>query len=287
VRLPLRWFRMPSPEPAVVTWLAQPEVSGAVFEIPPGASFEYESMLHAATHHQPIVNGISGYTPPAYQRLQSQMKRGPIPDDVLQSLEAWNVAFIVVHADRLGPGKAVVQQWLTHGLREGRLLFIDRFDSGLSGDFVFAIAKNDPMGDWRRSGRKSSQDLEAWLKGKDVFGSTGPFGFLTTPPPGGTVHGPLIVEGWALGTETETDIVVCVANQRICKVAERFPKDDLKRVFPQHDTSSAGFRATFDQSPAWLWNPDVDVQVTVKGPHEQSRLYPHWISWSSDAPPSD
>jgi len=283
VRLPLRWFRIPSPEPAVVTWLAQPEVSGAVFEIPPGASFEYESMLHAAMHHQPIVNGISGYTPPAYQQLQSQVDRDPIPDEVLHSLEEWDVAFVVVHADRLGPRKATVQRWVTRGLREGRLLFVDRFDSGLSGDFVFAVAKNDPLGDWRRSGRDTSPDLEAWLRGKDVFGSTGSFGFLTTPPPGGTVHGPLTVEGWALG-KTETDVVVCVANQRFCKVADRFPKDDLKRVFPEHDTSSAGFRATFE-APAWLWNPDVDVEVTVKGTKEETRLYPHWISWSPDAPP--
>ncbi|MCA1733561.1 MAG: hypothetical protein LC732_08155, partial [Acidobacteria bacterium] len=214
VRLPIRWFRIPSPEPAFVTWLSQPEVSGVVFEIPPGASFEYESMLHAATHHQRIVNGISGYTPPSYKQLQSQMDRDPITDDVLQSLEAWDVAFVVVHADRLGPGKAAVQQWLTRGLRAGRLLFVDRFDSGLSGDFVFAIAKNDPLGDWRRSGTESSQDLEAWLGGRDVFGSTGPFGFLSAPPPGDTVHGPLTVEGWALSADSETEVVVCVANQR-------------------------------------------------------------------------
>jgi hypothetical protein len=286
VRLPIRWFRIPSPEPAVVTWLSQPGVSGAVFEIPPGASFEYESMLHAATHHQRIVNGISGYTPPTYRELQSRMDRDPIPDEVLQSLEAWDVAFIVVHADRLGPGKAAVQQWLTGGLRAGRLLFIDRFDSGLSGDFVFAIAKNDPLGDWRRSGAASSHDLEEWLRGKDVFGSTGPFGFLTTPPPGETVIGPLTVEGWALGAGSGTEVVVCVANQRICRVAERFSKDDLKRVFPEHDTSAAGFRATFEQAPALLWNPDVDVEVTVKGTAEETRLYPHWISWRPGTTPS-
>ena len=287
VNFPIRWFRIPSPEPAFVTWLSQPGVSGAVFEIPPGAPFEYESMLHATAHHQRIVNGISGFTPPSYQQLQSHMERDPIPGEVLPSLEAWDVSFVVVHADRLGRRKATVQQWLTRGLRAGRLLFVDRFDSGLSGDFVFAIAKNDPLGDWRRSGSARSQDLEQWLNGKEVFGSAGPFGFLTTPAPGREVQGPLAVEGWALSAEGQTEVVVCVANQRICQVAERFPKEDLKRVFPEHDTSSAGFRATFEQVPAWHWNPDVDVEVTVKGTAEETRLYPHWISWSSDAPPSD
>ncbi|MCA1732626.1 MAG: hypothetical protein LC732_03380, partial [Acidobacteria bacterium] len=96
-------------------------------------------------------------------------------------------------------------------------------------------------------------------------------------------HGPLTVEGWALSADSETEVVVCVANQRICQIAERFPKDDLRRVFPEHDTSSAGFRTTFEQAPALLWNPAVDVEVTVRGTTEETRLFPHWISWTAAA----
>jgi hypothetical protein len=280
INLPVRWFRIPSPQPDVVTWLQATPSPGAIMEIPPGASFDYESTLHASTHLVRLVNGSSGFTPPHYRQLQSAFAGQHPQDSILTDLELWGVALLIVHADRLGDQTEPVQHWLARGVRAGRLAYVRRFDAGLTGDFVFAVTKHHPLADWERESSKAgSSDFVRWMDGERFFGSKRPFGILSSPAPKATVTGSLTVEGWVLSDSPNTAVRVCLANRRLCQTADRYPREELKRPFPEYETSTAGFRAHFAAPPRLLWNPEIDVEVVFTDATSEVTLFPHWIRW--------
>src|SRR4029079_5561360 len=109
-------------------------IHGPTLELPIGQGLDYADMLHATAHHQPIVNGVSGFTPPETLRITSLINS----DLLIGELKRIGVGTIVVHGDAADDA---TRQWLARELARGRIAFAGRFDRGISGDWLFSLGR--------------------------------------------------------------------------------------------------------------------------------------------------
>jgi hypothetical protein len=64
---PIRYYLTTGETPAVYTWLAQQRDVAPVLELPADQQHAYAYLYYQTVHHQPLINGVSGFTPPAYR----------------------------------------------------------------------------------------------------------------------------------------------------------------------------------------------------------------------------
>lgn len=94
---PIRWYLTPGETPPVYAWLAQHPNDGPIIEVPLEQEPSYAYMLHATTHHRPLMNGVSGFRPPLYASLQQQWSSDPM--SFLDTIKRSGATTIVVHGD--------------------------------------------------------------------------------------------------------------------------------------------------------------------------------------------
>jgi hypothetical protein len=95
--------------PEVYTFLAAQEGPGAVLELPAasiegdfvGAERNARYMLASTDHWKPLVNGYSGYEPPATALLNAAIRRLPEARALAFLAEIIDLRWIVLHRDRL------------------------------------------------------------------------------------------------------------------------------------------------------------------------------------------
>src|SRR2546428_5434312 len=147
---PILWFMGPTDVPPVETW-SREQKPRAVVEWPMRPDSEPAVMLRSTAHHRLIVNGISGFSPAEHERIAVLAQQWS--DQLAPELRRIGVTHVVVHADAFDPaGRA----WLSRALQLKQLAFIRRFDSALSGDWLFSLT----------SGSRSAPELDAMLRGE-------------------------------------------------------------------------------------------------------------------------
>lgn len=123
--------------------LKRTPMRGGLVELPSeeGTSRHYY-MLRAADHARPLVNATASFISPFTVQINKATREGPIPSNFQDLLERIPVSYLVVHNDRLAPGRrADYETFLTRGLSSGRLRFVNRFDGGSD---LYAVTKNEP-----------------------------------------------------------------------------------------------------------------------------------------------
>ena len=118
--------------PAVYRWLASQTPSGAILELPFGHAEDYQYTYFSTYHWLPILNGRSGFIPPTYVQLTSELNALP-SQPVIHSLSAVGVKWIVVHTDRLNPHE--VLSWGTKRFVDAGLEVVAEFGS----DVVYKV----------------------------------------------------------------------------------------------------------------------------------------------------
>jgi hypothetical protein len=93
--------------PPVYGWLRTQDPSAVVAEIPTRgpsgfSSFEYEYL--STYHWHPLVNGESGFEPPAAKPVASELDRFPDPAAVA-NLRSLGVRYLIAHRDKLDPAE--------------------------------------------------------------------------------------------------------------------------------------------------------------------------------------
>src|SRR4029077_13302692 len=83
---PLRWYLVPLERRPLYAWIAALPLRGAVLELPMTRASAYDDLWRATVHHKPLVNGVSGYAPPAYEHLSALANGNPIPAQFLAPL---------------------------------------------------------------------------------------------------------------------------------------------------------------------------------------------------------
>lgn len=279
---PLRWWSAAGETPAMYRWLAGAGVSGAMLEIPTSlGSDEYHYLLRATEHGVPLVNGVSGFFPKDYSEIERLLSGQPIGDALLERLEQYGCSTIVVHADRLFDRSPAVRDWLRLELRRGRLVFLRRFDHGVEGDYVFAVAEREPKIASLRSSRDDAA-LAAFIDQSGRTRNASPFGALQEPRHGSWVSGPLTVSGWALAPHGIREVNLLFGNGRLRVPAELRPWPQLTReLFPWYPgVPKPAFSKTFEEPLRGL-RRDTDLQVEiVDGRGRRVLLDDVWFTWT-------
>jgi hypothetical protein len=270
---PIRWYMAPVEPRPLYSWLATADLHGAVLELPLTQDAAYEYLWRATVHHRPLINGVSSYLPPEYERLVSLYESEVIPDELLSRLEQMRCGVIVVHAGWLRGRSAAVRDWLRRGVASGRLLFLRRFDAGTRADYVFAIRAVEPHG------TAPSPDAQIFLRDDGVTYCAQPFASIDVMP-GSIVHGAVEVSGWALAPAGVKDVLLHFGNGRRTLHAVRFARPDVHALWPWYPRDPLpGFAAKVD-TPFRGMTGDADLQLELIDGNGRHRLLPpFFFTW--------
>jgi hypothetical protein len=257
---PILWYMALPEVPGVEAWIRQ-DKPRALVELPMRPDFEYWVMLRATAHHRPMVNGISGFGPPEYERIRRMAQSAS--DAFIPELQRIGVTHIVVHADAFGDsGRA----WLARALQQRQFLFIQRFDARLQGDWLFAVSGNP----------RSSPDLEEMLRG-GLACSDSIAGGMFSPPPQIPVGPNTTFDGIALSPYGIRRVNLLVNNGDIRLTTNlRFDPTLSAKV---HGCSITRFTARFARRPPGVWKKtDVQPEI-IDGRGSRMLLEDRWIVW--------
>jgi len=240
---PIHWFLAPRDTPAVYSWLRSAPMRGGVAHLPFGIEHdEFEYMLHETAHHRPMLNGW-GFNPPSTTAILALARKDPIPDTLMDRLEASKCSLVIVHNDRAIAEKEFVRRQVARG----RLVFLRRFDDGILGDDVYAVRRNEPNA--RPSVRSDRNSI--------------PFGYLATVRPD--------VTGWASAPKGVARVTLWIDNHSVAIPASLTPAPWVERRFQM---PAVTFRGTVQK--------ETDLEVEIIGRDGRSTLLPYqWINASA------
>jgi hypothetical protein len=264
---PIRWY-LPDPNPpAVYRWLKTANVR-AVAELPMDSlSSEYDYLLYAATHRKPIINGVSGFSPP--QRVEFSRLAREAPEAFLDAIEKAGVDTLIVHADRLGGESQRIREWLRLELDRGRLSFVGMFPTLVDGDWVFRVG--------RRGARPDV--LEAWLAGGPTC-SDQTMGALDFPGAGISFDkGQAIFSGWTIAPHGVKSVDIYFDNRTVKRTAQLNPDATLDARCPGKKMHRTRFLLQFGVRPCCI-ERETDVQVEVTDGRGVKTPFDHrWLTW--------
>lgn len=264
---PIRYFLEPEENRPVYAWLANQKLHGGVMELPMDQPNAYRYMFRATQHHQPLLNGVSSYTPAHYARLERAYNATPVDDSFMQQLETLHCSLVIVHGDEAAYRGDAINAWLKTNLASGRLIFVRRFEGRIRGDSVFAVARNE-------RGWKPSQPPDP---GRPVYNAE-PFQHVEQGPAFEVIHGKVVVRGWAFAPAGVAHVNLRFANGSIVVPADRERRDDVRQQWPWYPNDPApGFKKAFD-APLVIGDTDMQVEVIDRQGHRVRGL-PFWFRW--------
>ena len=114
------WHEVPPVAP-VYLWLRDAK-PGVALELPMSGHAEQPLYLLASTaHHQPIMNGASGWDGPTHLRLNAKWSAGELDDDFLRTIERAHCRIVIVHRALLREHQAETDAFVR------RLQYLRRF----------------------------------------------------------------------------------------------------------------------------------------------------------------
>ncbi len=267
---PVRWYLLDPNTPPVYRWLAQQKVE-AIVELPMDTlSSEYEYMLHATAHHQRMVNGVSGFSPPIRHELSLLSKE--LTDGFIDALRGAGVDTVIVHADRYGADGPEMREWLRRELDRGRLRYVAHFDAKTGADWVFSLrpAAGGPAG--QRPARP--RDVDVFLYGAATC-TQSIAGVLEFPLGEHVFHGPARFRGWASSPHGIRSVELWFDNRRVSYRAATKPL----AVERCPGAPPVAFELTFPSRPRDV-RRETDVQVEITdGRGRRMVLDDRWLTW--------
>jgi hypothetical protein len=268
---PVRWYLIDPSTPPVYRWLAQQRVS-AIVELPMDTlSSEYEYMLHATTHHQRMVNGVSGFSPPERRELSRLSKE--MTDGFVDALRVADVDTVIVHQDRYGAEARVMRDWLRRELDRGRLRYVAHFDARTGADWVFSLEGGKaPRAFGSAQGRPRDVDVFLYGAATCTESIAGVFEF----PPGDQVfRGPAQFRGWASSPHGIASVDVWLDNRRVKYPARMKPLASERCPGPP----PVSYELVFPSRPDGV-RKTTDVQVEVTDGRGNTAVFSdRWIRW--------
>ncbi len=265
---PVRWFLVDPRPPQVYSWLATQKVRG-VAELPiDSLSSDYEYMLRATAHHQPIVNGVSGFAPPLRVELSRLWKEEPISDAFIDKLREAQVDTVIVHADALGAHGTATRDWVRREVERGRLSLIALFHSPIQGDWAFRLGPG-----------RNAPELETFLSSGATC-TSGMMAALDHPAGGAVFKGGAMFSGWAVSKDGIESVELWFNNRRYRHRPQLIEDDSLEGRCPGVPAvGRTRFIALFKERPDEIHREtDVQVEITDKRGVKHV-LDDRWITW--------
>lgn len=260
----VQWEHALSQRTPLTRWLAESK-TGPIVELPVEHWYHFRYLL-AQTHHRvPMLNGTSGFEPPAHRDLRVAWEKREY-EPVLAIAEQNGAKLFITHAHWLPPEhQQPLRDFIRAAVDSGRLLFLKRFDHGVEGDFVFAVTRNypnapappelpDPQGLMPRA------MLDRFFRGESTHNDI-TFGVLEHPGWDATVKGPLTVTGWVLSPHGTRHVWVLMDDGRHRFEADRVPRPDVQARFGWYYDDKPGFTITLARPKGVPRKTDIQVEV--------------------------
>lgn len=96
---PIRWYLDTGETPAVYPWLARQKLLGGVLELPMDQPSVYRYLYFSHVHHQPLLDGVSGFKPPEYLGMEQDSLKRPLPPSFLQRFHEHDGVLVLAHVE--------------------------------------------------------------------------------------------------------------------------------------------------------------------------------------------
>ncbi len=256
---PIRIFETPEAPAAAYRWVASlrlPE-RAAIVEWPLGFEIDSEHVFRSTAHWKPLVNGYSGFAPPAYDRLHARLEARPIADDIWGAMRSLDAAVLLFHPCEMGD--EAIRRYgaaLRRGLRSGAVLPIAEFPREYQGeslpDLAFRIAGSPAFAAPAVGGTPIASTADA-LALLDVIEErrTAPFGVLQRPDEGETVSAGFQAFGWALDDSGISRITMASDGLAPVECSRPGPFPGVDAIYPKYpETDRSFFACTVPRLPA-------------------------------------
>ena len=243
----VQWEHALSQNTPLVRWLAKDKVA-PIFEVPVQHWLTFRYLLAQTIHRQPTLNGTSGFEPPTHRDLKVAWEKREF-DTMLGIAERNDAKVFIVHAHWLPPEyQQPLRDFLRNSVAAGRLRFMHRFDHGVEGDFVFAVARNYPQAPPPPQlpdpqGLMPPQMLERFFRNETTHTNT-TFGVLEQPTWDAVAKGPLTISGWVLSPHGTRHVWVLLDDGRHRYEATRLPRPDVQARYGWYYDKAPGFTIT-------------------------------------------
>ena len=235
-----------SPEPPpVYRWLATAPFSGAVVHWPLATDPDVEHTFRSTAHWKPIVNGYSGFGPPAYRELMELLAHRPIAPGIWDRLQEDGASVLVFHPREFEDANARLAyvRALKDGIRTGKVVPLRGFGAEPARDFAFRLAGATPFdaGLPDGAGPAAAEDVERELS---YFESLlhAPFGLVDSPGEGATVAPGAWGYGWALDDSGIREVRMSVDGKPAPNALYGSARPGPGEVYPAFpDATKAGF----------------------------------------------
>lgn len=247
---PLLWYLAVPDAPPVYRAIADAKPH-AVLELPMTPDAGYLYMLRATVHHRPIVNGVSGFTPPECYAIARLM--APMSPVLIPALRRAGIDTIVAHADWINDD---VRGWIGREVAAGRLAFVRRDDGGVYGDWTFSTNGGAPP--------SHIPAALADMLARRPTANAATFGFVDLPMPGMTIADHrLYVSGFALSPFGIREVNLLLQDHGVRKPATLFEDPAVRRRWPWYPaTARPRFQAMFVGRPHGV-REQTDLQVEI------------------------
>lgn len=262
----VQWEHALSQRTPFARWLAQ-EKTGPIAEVPVEPWYHFRYLLAQTTHRVPMLNGTSGFEPPAHRDLRVAWEKREY-DAMLKIIESNGAKLFVTHAHWLAPEhQQPLRDFLRASVDAGRLRFVKRFDHGVEGDFVFAVTRNDPnvpappeLPD--PQGLMPRAMLDRFFANQTTHTNT-TFGVLEQPAWDAVVKGPLTVNGWMLSPHGTRHVWILLDDGRYRFEATRVDRADVQAKFGWYYDAKPGFTITIPARPNGIPRK-TDIQIEAE-----------------------
>jgi hypothetical protein len=278
----VQWEHALSQNTPMVRWLAKTQ-TGPIVEVPVEPWYTFRYLLGQTIHRVPMLNGTSGFEPPAHRDLREAWEKRDF-DHVLALSERDGAKLFIAHAHWLPPGhQQPLRDFLRYAAASGRLRFVQRFDHGVEGDFVFAITRNYPNAPPPPDlpdpqGLMPTQMLERFFRGQTTHTNT-TFGVLEQPIWDAPVKGALTASGWALSPHGTRHVWVLIDDGRHRFETRRVPRADVQARYGWYYDAKPGFTITIPRPSGVPRRTDLQVEIE-DGAGQMTRLDDVLFFWN-------
>lgn len=247
---PLHLVRGTPDADEITLHLAGTPMKGGLVALPlPSRDDNLTCVLRAADHGKPLVDAVSGFTPPIVAELERLLAMRPIPERLLDLLEEIPASYVTVRDAWLSPDeRGALRVTLARGITSGRIRFVKRFPGRLR-DELYAITKIET----EVSGSPSPWDAARTAALASPLGREDPdlIGSVDEPAEEQVVAGTLFVRGWARREGEDLDVTVLLDGEvRTPASFQRWTRPDVCVMFPAlAPCATAGYAFAFPFQP--------------------------------------
>lgn len=251
---PIEWYRFNSSPTAESAWLAQQHFEGGVLELPAKTEENTEYEYRTVEHGHAVVNGYSGFFPPAFDALEKEFRDGPTIARTLPMIQKLDTRLVIFHPERCsGKERVEISSFLNDALAKGLLAPIAYFSALPDRTLAFELV-NQPD-----SSLREIRDVDEGTRGKMLatleapgLPNDAPTGYLDFPKDGHVVGSAEITGvGWA-SCEAGIDRVEVRLDGKFALLAPYGgPRPDVLKVLPNLPCrGNCGFSFHLDHVPA-------------------------------------